>query len=106
VLQGFVLTVTAVLRESDLVGRIGGEEFAVLLPNTTREGGCALAQRIIESVRANPIEVNGERIAFTVSIGVGCLVAETSFSALLGLADAALYRAKNGGRNRLEVGSA
>jgi diguanylate cyclase (GGDEF)-like protein len=65
-----------------------------------------LAQRIIESVRASPIDINGENVAFTVSIGAGCLSAETSFSALLGLADAALYRAKNGGRNRLEVGSA
>lgn len=103
VLIGFVKTVMGVLRESDLIGRIGGEEFAVLLPNTSLEGGRALAQRIIECVRSNPVEVAGERIAYTVSVGAGCLSAETSFSALLGVADTALYRAKNGGRNRLEV---
>lgn len=106
VLQGFVQTVTGVLRESDLIGRIGGEEFAVLLPNTTLEGGNALAQRILESVRASPVEVDGKRIPYTVSIGAGCLSTETSFAILLGLADAALYRAKNGGRDRLEVGLA
>jgi diguanylate cyclase (GGDEF)-like protein/PAS domain S-box-containing protein len=106
VLHGFVQTVTAVLRESDLIGRIGGEEFAVLLPNTTHDGGRALAQRIIESVRASPVEVCGQCIPYTVSIGAGCLSTETSFAALLGLADAALYRAKNGGRDRLEVSSA
>ncbi len=106
VLQGFVQTVTGVLRESDLIGRIGGEEFAVLLPNTTLEGGRALAQRIIENVRTSPVEVAGECIPYTVSIGASCLSAETSFSALLGMADKALYRAKNGGRNRLEVGPA
>lgn len=105
VLHGFVQTVMAVLRESDLIGRIGGEEFAVLLPNTTREGGRALAQRIIESVRASPVDVCGEHIPYTVSIGAGCLSTETSFATLLGLADAALYRAKNAGRNRLEVGA-
>ncbi|MES2878701.1 MAG: diguanylate cyclase [Pseudomonadota bacterium] len=104
VLQGFVQTVASVLRESDFIGRIGGEEFAVLLPNTTLEGGQALAQRIIECVRAHPVKLNGDHIAYTVSIGAGCLSTETSFAALLGLADAALYRAKNGGRDRLEVG--
>ena len=104
VLQGFVKTVTGVLRESDLIGRIGGEEFAVLLPSTTLEGGRSLAQRIIESVRTSPVQVSGELLSFTVSIGAGCLSSETSFASLLGLADVALYKAKNGGRDRLEVG--
>lgn len=105
VLQGFVQTVTGVLRESDLIGRIGGEEFAVLLPNTTLEGGRSLAQRVIESVRTSPVYVDGKYISYTVSIGAGCLSTETSFAALLGAADAALYRVKNNGRDRLEVGS-
>ena len=103
VLVSFVKTVKDVLRESDLIGRIGGEEFAVLLPNTSLEGGRALAQRIIERVRANPVDVAGECIAYTVSVGAGCLSSETSFSGLLGVADTALYRAKNAGRDRLEV---
>ena len=104
VLQKCVQTVTGVLRESDLIGRIGGEEFAVLLPNTPLEGGRALAQRIVESVRANPVHVNGKAIVYTVSIGAGCLAGEHSFAELLGLADAALYRAKDAGRDRLEIG--
>lgn len=103
VLQSFVSTVTAVLRESDLIGRIGGEEFAVLLPNTRTEGGSALAQRIIDSVRANPVVLAGEPVEFTVSVGGGCLSIETSFAALLNLADAALYQAKRAGRDRLEL---
>jgi diguanylate cyclase (GGDEF)-like protein len=104
VLQGFVQTATGVLRESDLMDRIGGEEFAVLLPSTILEGECALAQRMIESVRNTPVEVDGKRIPYTVSIGAGCFSTETSFTPLLGLADAALYRAKEGGRDCLEVG--
>lgn len=104
VLRGFVQTVTGVLRESDLIGRIGGEEFAVLLPNTSLEGGRALAQRIIDSVRANPVQAAGQCIDYTVSVGAGCLSSEACFSELLGVADAALYRAKKGGRDRLEVG--
>jgi len=103
VLQGFVKTVAAVLRESDLIGRLGGEEFAVLLPSTSADGGTALAQRIIESVRANPVEYAGEQIRFTVSIGGGCRGSETSFPALLSQADTALYRAKGAGRDRLEL---
>ncbi|MDP2000318.1 MAG: diguanylate cyclase [Rhodoferax sp.] len=103
VLQGFVTTVTDVLRESDLIGRLGGEEFAVLLPNTTMEGGRALAQRIIDSVRDSTVEVGGQRIPYTVSVGAGCLSGENNFAALLAQADAALYRAKESGRDRLEV---
>ena len=105
VLQGFVKTVTDVLRESDLIGRLGGEEFAVLLPSTTVEGGRALAQRIIDSARDSTVEASGQRIPYTVSVGAGCLAGESNFAALLAQADAALYRAKASGRDRLEVGS-
>lgn len=104
VLQKCVQTVTSVLRGADLIGRIGGEEFAVLLPNTPLEGGRALAQRIVDSVRAHPVQVDGKSIVYTVSIGAGCLAGEHSFAELLGSADAALYRAKDAGRDRLEVG--
>jgi diguanylate cyclase (GGDEF)-like protein/PAS domain S-box-containing protein len=103
VLQAFVKTVIGVLRESDLIGRLGGEEFAVLLPNTTMDGGSALAQRIIDSVRACPVEVAGDQVSYTVSIGVARLSQETSFATLLGLADTALYRAKKQGRDRMEL---
>jgi diguanylate cyclase (GGDEF)-like protein/PAS domain S-box-containing protein len=103
VLKRFVQTVKGVLRESDLIGRIGGEEFAVLLPNTTQEGGCALANRIIEAVRANPVVFEKQTVAYTVSIGASYLTQQPSFGAMLAESDAALYRAKKGGRDRLEV---
>jgi diguanylate cyclase (GGDEF)-like protein len=103
VLKGFVQTVKGVLRESDVIGRIGGEEFAVLLPNTTQEGGCALANRILAAVRASPVMFEEQRIAYTVSIGASYLAKQTSFNLLLAESDAALYRAKKGGRDRLEV---
>lgn len=105
VLRGFVQTVMVLLRESDLIGRLGGEEFAVLLPNTTPGGGTALAQRIVESVRASPIATECQKIPYTVSIGAGYLTNELSLAELLRQADRALYRAKHGGRNRLEVES-
>lgn len=103
VLQGFVQSVKGVLRESDLMGRIGGEEFAVLLPNTTQEGGGALANRIIGEVRANPVVFEGRSIAYTVSIGASDLTTQKSFGELLAECDSALYRAKKSGRDRLEV---
>ena len=104
VLQGFVQTVKSVLRESDGLGRIGGEEFAVLLPNTTQEGGSALANRIIAEVHAHPVKAKGRRIAYTVSIGAACLSAQASFGELLAECDTAMYRAKNAGRDQLGLG--
>jgi len=103
VLKRFVQTVKGVLRESDLIGRIGGEEFAVLLPNTTPEGGCALANRILDAVRANPVVFEKQTIVYTVSIGASYLTQQSSFGAMLAESDAALYRAKKSGRDRLEV---
>lgn len=105
VLRGFVQTVMVLLRESDLIGRLGGEEFAVLLPNTTPGGGAALAQRIVESVRASPVASEGQKISYTVSVGAGYLTNDLSLAELLRQADRALYRAKHGGRDRLEVES-
>jgi diguanylate cyclase (GGDEF)-like protein/PAS domain S-box-containing protein len=103
VLRGFVETVKEVLRESDVIGRIGGEEFAVLLPNTTQEGGCALAHRIISAIHARPVAFAGQSVAYTVSIGASHLMQQTSFGELLAECDSALYRAKKAGRDRLEV---
>ncbi|WP_296490738.1 diguanylate cyclase [Rhodoferax sp.] len=103
VLKSLVQTVKGVLRESDVVGRIGGEEFAVLLPNTTQDGGCALANRIIEAVRAHPVAYGGQLVDYRVSIGASSLTHQALFGELLAECDAALYRAKRGGRDRLEM---
>jgi len=102
VLQSFVQTVKSVLRESDVIGRLGGEEFAVLLPNTTQQGGVVLANRILESVRASPVAVGDQRIAYSVSIGAGYLDKQKTFAELLGQCDEALYQAKHAGRDRLQ----
>lgn len=103
VLQAFVQTVKSVLRESDVMGRIGGEGFAVLLSSTTQEGGSALANRMIGEVRLSPVLFDDKCIAYTISIGAASLSNQASFAALLAQSDAALYRAKNGGRDRLEL---
>lgn len=102
VLKSFVQTVKGVLRESDVIGRIGGEEFAVLLPNTTQQGGVVLANRILESVRSNPVAVCDHHIAYSASIGAGNLDKQKTFAELLGQCDEALYHAKHAGRDRLE----
>jgi len=103
VLKHFVQILRQALREPDSVGRVGGGEFTVLLRNTTLAGGRALAERILTMVRACPVEVGGESIGYTVSIGGACLSDECTFLALLTQAEAALSRAKSAGHDRLEL---
>jgi len=103
ILKNFVQVANEVLRESDVIGRMGGDEFAVLLPNTTLEGGRALALRIVDKVSSSPVEVDGRDVSYTVSIGGSCLLREASFADLFKRADAALYQAKNGGRDRVAI---
>jgi diguanylate cyclase (GGDEF)-like protein/PAS domain S-box-containing protein len=105
VLRSFAEVLSGLLRDSDIAGRIGGEEFAVLLPHTTLDGARAFAERVMDGVAANPPDVGGGKVApYTLSIGVSALSpACKDFPALLRLADDALYRAKRRGRNRLET---
>ncbi len=88
------------LRDVDVPARIGGEEFAVLLPSTGLEGALVAAERVRRSVEAVRVSFDGRELGFTVSIGVaGCCAETRDLDALMKAADAALYRAKEAGRN-------
>ncbi|MBX9816944.1 MAG: GGDEF domain-containing protein [Burkholderiaceae bacterium] len=103
VLVQFAQTVRSTLRNSDLLGRYGGEEFMVLLPATEAEAALAAAERMRQAVAAQP-SAEG-RPACTVSIGMAKATPnDTQVEALITRADAALYRAKAAGRNRVEFG--
>jgi diguanylate cyclase (GGDEF)-like protein len=93
------------LRKTDLLARYGGEEFSILLPETRIEGARVIAERIREAVFRTPVEVDGELIPISVSVGVASHATDKEVSAeiLLKKADLALYRAKATGRNRVEV---
>jgi diguanylate cyclase (GGDEF)-like protein len=92
----------AAKRDSDVLGRLGGEEFALLLPETTSEAARAFAERLRSGVRECPVVIDGETIVATVSIGVAGATPRTSgIEALLRAADQALYEAKRAGRNRV-----
>jgi diguanylate cyclase (GGDEF)-like protein len=95
-----------VRRHSDLFGRLGGEEFAALLVDTTRERALAVAEEIRASFADATSEVDGRPVIATVSIGIVMSHdAVLDLSALLAQADHALYRAKDNGRNRIEIAS-
>ncbi len=87
------------LRESDLFGRMGGEEFAAILPETQCGGAVELAERVRRHLENSPVPIEGDVLNFTVSIGVACLLPEDTISSLLRRADGAMYEAKQGGRN-------
>lgn len=90
------------LRMGDLFGRYGGEEFAVILPNTDLAGGEEVAERIRKTIANNTIDYQGQNIQVTVSIGVAVLSPQDSrYEDLISQADIALYKAKNSGRNRI-----
>jgi diguanylate cyclase (GGDEF)-like protein len=106
VLEIFADVSSGCLRRIDLLGRLGGEEFAALLRDTTRERAMAVAEQIRGSFAEAAREVDGRPIAATVSIGIVISHdAVLDLSALLAQADHALYRAKDTGRNRVEIAS-
>lgn len=103
VLRHFATLAADSLRGIDLLGRLGGEEFAALLPGTDAEGAALLAERLRRRIAEQSCESGGVRIAITISIGLTALQADDDGSDLpLARADAALYRAKQSGRNRVE----
>ena len=93
------------VRGVDTAARFGGEEFAVLLPETNRLGAAVLGERIRAAIEREQIVVEGRNVPITVSIGITTLAAEDveSIDQLLNIADRRLYLAKNSGRNRICV---
>jgi diguanylate cyclase (GGDEF)-like protein len=102
ILKLFAAVVINNLRISDLSGRIGGEEFAALLPCPLEEG-VIVAERVREAFEASGIACDEGPVDTTVSIGVAGGPAGTELEVLLAAADTALYQAKRGGRNRVEA---
>jgi len=92
------------LRPSDLLGRMGGEEFCVLLPETRGEGALEVAERLREALESAQISTDRGAVQVTASFGVACQRApDEPFAPLLARADRAMYRAKARGRNRVEA---
>ncbi len=106
VLQVFAEVAGNCMRRTDLFGRLGGEEFAALLVNATRDHALTVANEIRRSFAEATHELDGRPVTGTVSIGVVITYdAVLDVSALLAQADHALYRAKDNGRNRVELAS-
>jgi diguanylate cyclase (GGDEF)-like protein len=106
VLELFAGVAGRAMRRMDLFGRLGGEEFAALLFDVTRERALAVAEEIRSTFAAASSQVDGKALDATVSIGVVINHDATlDLAALLAQADHALYRAKDNGRNRVETAS-
>jgi diguanylate cyclase (GGDEF)-like protein len=95
--------ISSLLRDSDLFGRYGGEEFGIILPDTGLEGAEEVAERICRAVADYPMLFNQQTIRTTLSIGVAEFVPKQHFlhDDLIRCADMALYNAKRSGRNRV-----
>lgn len=96
------------LRPEDAVGRIGGEEFLVVLPSCEEPHGQAIGERLRRRAEQAEISVNGQFVPLTFSVGIATDAREVGavpYDALMKAADVALYRAKCGGRNQVVIGS-
>jgi diguanylate cyclase len=92
------------LRGSDFIARFGGEEFVLLVPDTTLAVGAKLAETLRAAIEACPFHFKGERVTITVSMGMTAFKPGERSEWVLKRADQALYRAKDAGRNRVELG--
>jgi diguanylate cyclase (GGDEF)-like protein len=105
-LKRLAVCMTTAVRPYDSVGRYGGEEFLIIAPNCDLEETAKLAERIRQVVAAAEVEIDDRSITITVSLGASAVSQGKGIAtakALLQAADAALYRAKNTGRNRVEA---
>jgi diguanylate cyclase (GGDEF)-like protein len=104
VLQALATVCLATKRDADIAARLGGEEFALLLPETTAGAAAQFAERLRQQIRDCAPVVEGEKLPITVSIGIAASSQTTAgVQPLLSNSDQALYEAKRGGRNRVVV---
>jgi diguanylate cyclase (GGDEF)-like protein len=106
VLEGMVQRWTKVLRSHDLIGRIGGEEFAILLPEVGEAGALRAAERLRLSIAELPFAFEGQLLRATISIGIAPYRSGDELAVMMKRADDALYRAKETGRDRFVMGAA
>ena len=102
-LRHFVVLAQRCLRKQDVMGRLGGEEFAIFLPGSDRSGAAAVAERLRALVETQPPAGAGGATPLTVSIGIALAGAGDSAQSVLQRADEAMYMAKKRGRNRVEM---
>jgi diguanylate cyclase (GGDEF)-like protein len=101
VLRAVAATCKTALRAGDLFGRLGGEEFAVLLPHVGREGALSVAEKVRAVISSQMVRGDFGELNVTASLGVSALsIVSKDIETLLAQADAAMYQAKTGGRNR------
>ena len=93
------------LRDVDRIGRWGGEEFILLLPETDADGAATLAESLRRAIDLNLFEFGGERHRITMTFGVATYRKGETLDACIARADTALYRGKEGGRNRVMIGA-
>jgi diguanylate cyclase (GGDEF)-like protein len=103
-LRVFAATAKQALRDHDIMGRLGGEEFALVLPGTDLEGAAQAAERLRQAVAAALLPTSDSQYSMTVSIGVVVIDPNEHINSALARADHALYAAKSGGRDRIQVG--
>jgi diguanylate cyclase (GGDEF)-like protein len=103
VLISVVETIIEGVRTSDSVFRYGGEEFVILLSNTSLDRATHVAERLRVKIEALTLEEDGIRIMTTSSIGIAMLKANETMSKLLARADDAMYEAKRAGRNQVKI---
>ena len=106
VLQHVATTIKDRLRSNDIVGRIGGEEFLAVLPDTPPEGAKQVAEELRQTLASNNMVKEGVEIGVTISVGLysaGRLHSSLTVDSMIAMADEALYRAKAKGRDRVEV---
>ncbi len=101
VLKAFTNIVTPYMRNSDVFGRVGGEEFVACIQNVKDEGATLLAQKICKAVQNATFVFNDVTIHLTVSVGIAKLTDEKSIDELIEKSDKAMYQAKEAGRNRV-----
>jgi len=100
VIKGVAAVVAAQVRREELLARYGGDELAVILPETTIESAALFCERIRSAVEGETFDYDGEPLRATISLGAAALETSDSPDTLIARADARLYRAKEEGRNR------
>ena len=99
-------TIKASVRDNDIVGRMGGEEFGVFLQDANLDTACLVAERIRTAIQAVHFAPDGQPLRLSVSVGGAFFDGEISFTELFRIADQRLYRVKQAGRNRTDIAHA